>query len=255
MSPCCYFRTFAINGQLFNKSVWFWCLFVETCLFVRTRNWKCSALSSEPVLKFPRGHWARCARNFTCCCIPPACQSEITRSRNILLGLMRILLYRECSVFFGSCTRHGQRIQGWASYGVITHHWAAHQLTEVCCSVRSTQRRCQHYNSADNMLPSCLVCMIEMQSAPPPPLCVVAGFVWQAGIARFLAHRGGWVSGLFPALRVHFRWLGGLCVIKGPSSASTQVWNAATRRCWSAFVCFSQFVATRKSWAEGRCCL
>lgn len=81
-----------------------------------------------------------------------------------------------------------------AIYGVITHRWAAHQLTEVCCSVRSTQRQCQHYNAVDNMLPSCLVCMIEMQSGPPPPLSVR----WQDLFGRQAS------PGFWPAMEAEF---------------------------------------------------
>lgn len=140
----------------------------------------------------------------------------------------------------------------------LSHITGQHISWLKCAAVcaHSTQWWCQHYNSVNNMLRSCLVCMIETSlGGPSLSLSLRSGRIClagrQAGITRFLARRGGWVSGLFPALRVHSRWLGGLCVIKGPSSASTQVWNAAPRRCWSAFVCSNQFVATRKSWAEG----
>lgn len=152
---------------------------------------------------------------------------------------MRILLYRECSVWLvvAHSTDRKSADGLCAIYSVITHQWTAHQLTEVCCSVCTLSDGV----SIITQWITCFdhVCFVWLRRS--------RGFVslqWQDLFGRQAGRhhqvsgpRGGWLSGLFPALRVHSRWLGGLCVIKGPSSASTQVWNAAPWRCWSAFVC------------------
>lgn len=88
-----------------------------------------------------------------------------------------------------------------AIHSVITHHWAAHRLTVALAAVLvdgvSTA------SGVNNMLRSCLLCMIETWLRAFVSRC--SGGLCLAGVARFLARRGARVSGLFPALCAHSR--------------------------------------------------